>query len=97
LGRLIHRGFALDLDLDENFFEDKLDAPLATLRMLHFRFSLLGVPERPIVAPGCTPITAISRFLQQKVSLDSRSERETTSGSTPRTSLTHSSATLETV
>src|SRR5579862_3306987 len=36
LGRLIHRGFSLDLGLPEDFFEDKLDAPLATLRMLHY-------------------------------------------------------------
>jgi isopenicillin N synthase-like dioxygenase len=36
LGRRIHRGFALDLGVAEDFFEDKLDAPLATLRMLHY-------------------------------------------------------------
>ncbi|MCP6280730.1 isopenicillin N synthase family oxygenase, partial [Klebsiella pneumoniae] len=31
LGRLLHRGFALDLGIEETFFEDKLDRPLATL------------------------------------------------------------------
>ncbi len=36
LGRRIHRGFALDLGLVEDFFEDKLDAPLGTLRLLHY-------------------------------------------------------------
>ncbi len=36
LGRLLHRGFALDLGIEEAFFEDKLDAPLATLRLLHY-------------------------------------------------------------
>ena len=36
LGRRIHHGFALDLSIPEDFFEDKLDAPLATLRMLHY-------------------------------------------------------------
>jgi isopenicillin N synthase-like dioxygenase len=36
LGRRIHCGFALDLGIAEDFFEDKLDAPLATLRMLHY-------------------------------------------------------------
>jgi isopenicillin N synthase-like dioxygenase len=36
LGRRIHRGFALDLGIAEDFFEDKLDAPLATLRVLHY-------------------------------------------------------------
>ena len=36
LGRRIHHGFALDLGVAEDFFEDKLDAPLAVLRMLHY-------------------------------------------------------------
>jgi len=36
LGRRIHHGFALDLGIAEDFFEDKLDAPMATLRMLHY-------------------------------------------------------------
>ncbi|WP_439595790.1 isopenicillin N synthase family dioxygenase [Falsiroseomonas sp.] len=36
LGRLLHRGFALDLGTAEDFFEDKLDRPLATLRLLHY-------------------------------------------------------------
>ena len=36
LGRRIHHGFALDLGIAEDFFEDKFDAPMATLRMLHY-------------------------------------------------------------
>ncbi len=36
LGRLIHRGFCLDLGLPEDFFEDKLDQPMAVLRILHY-------------------------------------------------------------
>lgn len=36
LGRRIHRGLALDLGVEEDFFEDKLAAPLAVLRMLHY-------------------------------------------------------------
>ncbi len=36
LGRLLHRGFALDLGIPEDFFETKLDRPLATLRLLHY-------------------------------------------------------------
>lgn len=36
LGRRIHRGFAVDLGIPEDFFEDKLNAPLAILRMLHY-------------------------------------------------------------
>jgi len=47
LGRRIHRGFARDLGIDENFFEDKLDAPLAILRMLHYP----PQPERKDSAP----------------------------------------------
>jgi isopenicillin N synthase-like dioxygenase len=36
LGRRLHQGFALDLGIAEDFFEDKLDAPLAMVRMLHY-------------------------------------------------------------
>ena len=35
-GRLIHRGFCLDLGIDEDFFEDKLDDPIGILRLLHY-------------------------------------------------------------
>jgi isopenicillin N synthase-like dioxygenase len=36
LGRRIHRAFALDLGVEESFFDDKLDAPMAVLRILHY-------------------------------------------------------------
>ena len=36
LGRDLHRGFALDLGLDPDFFESRLDRPNATLRLLHY-------------------------------------------------------------
>jgi len=36
LGRTIHRGFSIDLGLDENFFTPHLTLPIATLRMLHY-------------------------------------------------------------
>src|ERR1700736_3356771 len=36
LGRDLHRGFALDLGLESDFFETKLDKPIATLRLLHY-------------------------------------------------------------
>jgi isopenicillin N synthase-like dioxygenase len=36
LGRDLHRGFALDLGLDADFFETRLDRPNATLRLLHY-------------------------------------------------------------
>jgi isopenicillin N synthase-like dioxygenase len=46
LGRLLHRGFAVDLGLDPDHFESRLDAPMAILRLLHY-------PPCPgTVAPG---------------------------------------------
>ena len=36
VGRRLHRAFALDLGLAEDFFDDKLDCPQATLRLLHY-------------------------------------------------------------
>ena len=46
LGRLLHRAFAHDLDLPEDFFEDKLDRPMAVLRLLHYP------PSPPAVEAG---------------------------------------------
>ena len=40
LGRRLHRAFALDLGLPEAYFDDKLDRPMAILRLLHY-------PARP--------------------------------------------------
>jgi isopenicillin N synthase-like dioxygenase len=36
LGRLLHRGFSLDLGLAEDHFDQHLNKPIATLRMLHY-------------------------------------------------------------
>lgn len=36
LGCQLHHGFALDLGIETDFFDDKLDRPLATLRLLHY-------------------------------------------------------------
>jgi len=36
LGRDLHRAFALDLGLEPDFFESRLDKPIATLRLLHY-------------------------------------------------------------
>jgi len=36
LGRALHRAFAIDLGLETGFFEDKLDRPMAVLRLLHY-------------------------------------------------------------
>jgi isopenicillin N synthase-like dioxygenase len=42
-GRRLHRAVALNLGLDPGFFEDKLDQPMATLRLLHYP----PPPEQP--------------------------------------------------
>ncbi len=36
VGRVLHRAFALDLSLPEAFFDDQIDAPMATLRLLRY-------------------------------------------------------------
>lgn len=36
VGRRLHRGVAIDLGLAPDHFEDKLDQPMATLRLLHY-------------------------------------------------------------
>ena len=43
LGRRMHKAIAQDLGADPEFFEDKLDAPMAVLRLLHY-------PPQPAVA-----------------------------------------------
>jgi isopenicillin N synthase-like dioxygenase len=44
LGRVLHRGFALDLGIAEDFFSPLIDRPMATLRMLRY-------PRRDPAAP----------------------------------------------
>lgn len=36
LGRALHRAFAGDLGLEPDYFDDKLDRPMAVLRLLHY-------------------------------------------------------------
>lgn len=36
LGRRLHQAISVDLGIDRDFFEDKLDEPMATLRLLHY-------------------------------------------------------------
>lgn len=36
VGRTLHQAFAVDLGLPPGFFDDKLDRPMATLRLLHY-------------------------------------------------------------
>ena len=45
ISETLHRGFALDLGIAEDFFDDKTDRPIATLRLLHY-------PPAPAVPTG---------------------------------------------
>lgn len=51
-GRRLHRAFALDLGLAEDFFDDKIDRPQATLRLLHYPGPVPGAPPVAAEAPG---------------------------------------------
>jgi isopenicillin N synthase-like dioxygenase len=50
VGTRLHRAFALDLGLPEDFFADKIDRPLATLRLLHYPGPALAAAEQQIGA-----------------------------------------------
>ena len=45
LGCDLHRGFALDLGLEPDYFEARLDRPIATLRLLHYPQSAVPLSE----------------------------------------------------
>ena len=45
VGRTLHAAFALDLGLDEAFFADKIDRPLATLRLLRYPAPATGAAD----------------------------------------------------
>jgi isopenicillin N synthase-like dioxygenase len=46
LGAQLHRAFATDLGLGRDFFGDKFDRPMATLRLLHYPAPSLGSEPR---------------------------------------------------
>lgn len=50
VGRRLHQAFALDLGVPEDFFQDKLDAPMATLRLLHYPAEFAA--DAPAGRPG---------------------------------------------
>ena len=50
VGARLHRAFALDLALPGHFFADKIDRPLATLRLLHYPVPAQVVPAGQIGA-----------------------------------------------
>jgi isopenicillin N synthase-like dioxygenase len=47
IGRSLHRGFCLDLGLDENFFSATLVRPAAVLRLLHYPARAAMTPDAP--------------------------------------------------
>lgn len=46
-GRRLHRAFALDLGLNEDFFDTRIDRPQATLRLLRYPDAVPGAAEAP--------------------------------------------------
>ncbi len=94
LGRRIHHGFALDLGIAEDFFEDQLDSPLATLRMLHYPPRVQKMMPVMTPAPGCIPTMATLRFWPRMGLRDCRYAREVVRGSMLRTLRERSFATL---
>jgi len=54
VGRRLHAAFALDLGLDEDFFDDKIDRPMATLRLLHYPGPRADAPPGQIGAGAHT-------------------------------------------
>jgi isopenicillin N synthase-like dioxygenase len=52
VGRQLHRAFALDLGQPEHFFDDKLDHPMATLRLLHYPAATADGASPVKAAPG---------------------------------------------
>ena len=54
VGARLHQAFALDLGLPEDFFADKIDRPLATLRLLHYPLPAQAAPEGQIGAGAHT-------------------------------------------
>jgi isopenicillin N synthase-like dioxygenase len=54
VGRTLHSAFAADLGLAEDFFADKIDRPLATLRLLHYPAPQADAPSDQIGAGAHT-------------------------------------------
>lgn len=51
-GQAMHRGFARDLGLPLDFFERKLDRPMASLRLLHYPAAVPGVAAAEGIGAG---------------------------------------------
>ncbi|RZL91740.1 MAG: isopenicillin N synthase family oxygenase [Variovorax sp.] len=50
--RRLHTAFAIDLGLREDHFDDKIDRPLATLRLLRYPASVDGAPANESIGAG---------------------------------------------
>ncbi len=50
--RRLHTAFAIDLGLREDYFDDKIDQPLATLRLLHYPAPADGAAENESIGAG---------------------------------------------
>ncbi|MFQ5785197.1 MAG: isopenicillin N synthase family dioxygenase [Alphaproteobacteria bacterium] len=67
LGRLLCRAFAIDLDLPEDFFDDKVDKPLAQLRLLHYPPQSGPVSEREMGVGAHSDYGCVAMLYQDDV------------------------------
>ena len=67
IGRRLHMAFATDLGLKADHFEDKLDRPLATLRLLHYPPQPDAVEEGQMGAGAHTDYGCVTLLLTDEV------------------------------
>ena len=67
LGRDLHRAIAIDLGLAETFFADKLDAPMATLRLLNYPPMPVGIDAAQLGAGEHTDYGNITLLMTDEV------------------------------
>ncbi|ODN69960.1 isopenicillin N synthase family dioxygenase [Methylobrevis pamukkalensis] len=67
VGRLLHRAIAVDLGLAPDFFEDKLDQPMAVLRLLHYPPHPAGAEEGQLGAGEHTDYGNITLLMTDDV------------------------------
>lgn len=66
LGRELMRAFALALELDERFFDDKLTAPMATAGPLHYRPQYGQITEKRLGAGAHTDFGCLTMLAQDE-------------------------------
>ncbi|HVY19691.1 MAG TPA: 2-oxoglutarate and iron-dependent oxygenase domain-containing protein [Bauldia sp.] len=67
VGRRLHEGIARDMQLPADYFEDKLDSPMATLRLLHYPPQPAGAAAGQIGAGEHTDYGDITLLLTDEV------------------------------